>query len=98
MLSSEVLAKEKKTSVDLVDPVSFELIRDTLKELQLKLMAKGFSSNQIQDYFFKPYKADSEVSIKRIQDILDSIGIDEDQSLFVARFLIEQPDSMTKKF
>ena len=44
-------AKPKRT-VALVDPKNLE---DVFLELRLKLQIKGFYSNQIKDYFFKPY-------------------------------------------
>jgi hypothetical protein len=42
--------------VALVDPKNLE---DVFLELRLKLQIKGFYSNQIKDYFFKPYQAEA---------------------------------------
>lgn len=47
-------AKPKK-QVARVDPKQLE---DTFLELKLKLQVKGFHSNQIKDYFFKPYQSE----------------------------------------
>ena len=48
-------AKPKRL-VALVDPKNLE---DVFLELRLKLQIKGFYSNQIKDYFFKPYQAEA---------------------------------------
>jgi hypothetical protein len=40
----------------LVDPKNLE---DVFLELRLKLQIKGFYSNKIKEYFFKPYQAEA---------------------------------------
>ncbi len=78
ILSSEILAKEKKVSLELIEQVSLTQITETLTVLKLKLQAKGFGHSQIRDYFFKPFVGEEEITIKTVQEILDTNGIDED--------------------
>ena len=76
----------------LVDPKNLE---DVFLELRLKLQIKGFYSNQIKDYFFKPYQSDAQVSIKRLKDMFEFNGFSEKKSDMLARFLIEPREKGT---
>jgi hypothetical protein len=72
--------------VPLVDPKNLE---DVFLELRLKLQIKGFYSNQIKDYFFKPYQSEAQVSIKRLKDMFEFNGFSEKRSDMLARYLVE---------
>jgi len=76
--------------VNLVDPKSLE---DVFLELRLKLQIKNFYSNQIKDFFFKPYQPDSPVSIHRLKDMFEFNGFTDKKALLLSRFLIEPRDS-----
>jgi hypothetical protein len=66
-----------------------KIIEDVALEIRFKVQSKGFYSNQIQDFFFKPYNPDQDVSVKSLQDIFETNGINEKKSLSLARFIIE---------
>ena len=61
-------------------------------ELKLKLQVKGFHSNQIKDYFFKPYSAESPVSIRKLRDMFEFNGFTDKKSELLARYLVEPRD------
>lgn len=51
---------EKQPQKEALKPrVEKKAVVDTVLELKFKLQCKGFYSNQIQDFFFKPYQAES---------------------------------------
>lgn len=56
------------------------------------MQIKGFYSNQIKDYFFKPYQSESPVSIKKLKDMFEFNGFSEKKAELLARYLIEQRD------
>lgn len=62
---------------------------DIGEDLKLKLQVKGFYSNQLKDFFFKPFSADTQVSIKTLRDIFETNGIPEKKCLILARYIIE---------
>ena len=64
-------------------------ITDIILELKFKLQLKGFYSNQIREFFFKPFKPDENVTVKQLVDIFETNGISDKKSLLLARFLIE---------
>ena len=72
-----------------VDPKQLE---DTFLELKLKLQVKGFHSNQLKDYFFKPYQSEAPVSIKKLRDMFEFNGFSDKKSELLSRFLIEPRD------
>lgn len=82
-------AKPKKTLAR-IDPKQLE---DIFLELKLKLQVKGFHSNQIKDYFFKPYQSEASVSIKKLRDMFEFNGFSEKKSELLARFLVEPRDA-----
>ncbi len=43
----------------------------------------------MKDFFFKPYQADSNITIKSLSEIFDSNGIPAAKSLLLARYLVE---------
>ena len=63
-------------------------------ELKLKLQVKGFFSNQIKDYFFKPYSSEQEISIKKLKEMFEFNGFTDKKSELLARYLIEPKDKM----
>jgi hypothetical protein len=69
--------------------VEKKAVIDTVTELKFKLQCKGYYSNQIQDFLFKPYSGESSVSIKQLKDVFENIGFTDKQSLHLSRFLIE---------
>lgn len=75
-----------------IDPKQLE---EVFLELKLKLQIKGFYSNQIKDYFFKPYKAEDSVSIKKLRDMFEFNGFSEKKAELLARYLIEPRDNQT---
>jgi len=83
--SAKPQAKARK-QVARVDPKQLE---DTFLELRLKLQVKGFHSNQIKDYFFKPYQSEQQVSIKKLRDMFEFNGFAEKKAELLARYLIE---------
>lgn len=69
-------------------------IEDVFLELKLKLQVKGFHSNQIKDYFFKPYSSEQKVSIMKLKDIFEFNGFSEKKAELLARYLIEPKDQL----
>jgi hypothetical protein len=78
-----------KRMLALVDPKNLD---DVFLELRLKLQIKGFYSNQIKDYFFKPYQSEAQVTVKRLKDTFEFNGFSEKKSEMLARYLIEPRD------
>ena len=64
-------------------------VQDTATEIKLKLQCKGFYNNQIQDFFFKPFTPEAQVSIKQLQDIFETNGINDKKAQALARYIIE---------
>lgn len=81
-----------KKQVPLVDPKTLD---ELFLELRLKLQIKGFYSNQIKDYFFKPYSSEASISVKKLKDIFELNGFGERKAETLARFLIEPRDKGT---
>ena len=69
--------------------VEKKLITDIVLEIKLKLQSKGFYSNQIQDFFFKPYNQDQEITVKQLENIFETNGLNEKKSQLIARYIIE---------
>lgn len=82
----------KKKTVAAIDPKSLD---EVFLELRLKLQIKGFYSNQIKDYFFKPYQSESHVSIKKLKDMFEFNGFSDKKAEVLARYLIEPRDNKT---
>jgi len=78
-----------KKQVAKIDPKQLD---EVFLELKLKLQMKGFYSNQIKDYFFKPYQSEGAVSIKKLRDMFEFNGFSDKKSELLARYLIEPRD------
>ena len=72
-----------------IDPKSLD---EVFLELRLKLQIKGFYSNQIKDYFFKPYQSEAPVSIKKLRDMFEFNGFSDKKAELLSRYLIEPKD------
>ncbi len=68
-------------------------LEDTFLELKLKLQVKGFHSNQIKDYFFKPYESEAPVTLKKLKDMFEFNGFPDKKAELLARFLVEPRDA-----
>ena len=81
-------AVPKKT----IPRVDAKQLEDVFLELKLKLQVKGFHSNQIKDYFFKPYSSEQQVSVRKLKDMFEFNGLTDKKSELLARYLIEPRD------
>ncbi|CDW75040.1 UNKNOWN [Stylonychia lemnae] len=84
--------KASQKSVDKLPKVDPSKLSQTILALKLKLQSKAFKYEQLKDFFFKPYQPENDVSIKFLSEIFDSNGIEDKQSLLLARYLIEPSD------
>ena len=66
------------------------LLSETVSEIKLKLQAKGFKQQDLKSFFFNPFKKTQNVTIKELKSIFERTGVDESNSLLLARYIIEQ--------
>ncbi len=73
--------------------VQIKDLQEVAVEVKLKLQLKGFSSDKMQNFFFKPFNRDGQISIKAMRGIFELNGIEEKPAFLLARYVVEPRSS-----
>ena len=81
--------KKMQKPLPIVDSKQLE---NVFLELRLKMQVKGFHSNQIKDYFFKPYNSEEKVTLVKLRNMFENNGLPANKSELLARYILEPRD------